>query len=467
MAIAASAILFFWGLWSLPILSLNEGRRMVVVREMLAGSNWLLPTLGGKVYLMKPPLFYWVAASIGLLFRSSAEWVVRLPSAVSAFLVTWLTYYWAKKYISRWAALFSALILITAYKFSLYARRGEIEMLLTLCCTLAAFLFWDFLKSPQARSRLYLSYALWGLAFLTKGPAALPYFAPPLLLFWLLTRDRNVLRGLLSLRGWALLALVALPWYIYTYLNLGGGRWESFLERDLLGKTFWSRARDPLYSYPLEMVINFSPWMLILFYRTKGELKSLFSRRETLFCFAWALVPFLLFSACATKHAKYILPLFPAVSILLGTWMASAYARLKTRFGAEVNRVALLTVATLLAGWVLFYSVGEPVFLNYRYCAIPPLLQKIQETGGEAPVFSYRHKYERLIYYYQKPIRTIHQKGLKKRIKRQESFLLIAEDRNWKELEGQGLCVLAEVRPFLHRNRAARLYATPDFCKSR
>jgi len=151
-----------------------------VVRGMLAGGNWLLPTLGEKPYIMKPPLFYWAAAFFGLIFRSSAEWVVRLPSAVSAFLVTWLTFDRVKRYPGRWPAFFSALILITSYKFSLYARRGEIEMLLTLCYALAASLFLDHLKAPQARWRLYLSYAFCGLAFLAKGPAGLPFFLPPL-----------------------------------------------------------------------------------------------------------------------------------------------------------------------------------------------------------------------------------------------------------------------------------------------
>jgi hypothetical protein len=43
--------------------------------------------------------------------------------------------------------------------------------------------------------------------------------------------------------------------------------------------------------------------------------------------------------------------------------------------------------------------------------------------------------------------------------------LLIAEDKDWKELEGKGLCVLAEYKPFLQRNKAARLFGSPDFCK--
>ena len=179
MTIVASVVIFFWGTWSLPIVSLNEGRRMLVVKEMLAGQHWLIPTINEEIYITKPPLFYWVAAIFALLLRTTAEWALRLPSLLSALFITWFTFARVKKYAGRWPALFAAIILITSYKFTLYARRAEIEMLLALCCTVALFLFLDFLKKPEVRWPLYLSYLFWGLAFLTKGPAALPFSCLP------------------------------------------------------------------------------------------------------------------------------------------------------------------------------------------------------------------------------------------------------------------------------------------------
>jgi 4-amino-4-deoxy-L-arabinose transferase-like glycosyltransferase len=467
MAMMGSAIIFFWDIWSLPILSLNEGRRMAVVREMLAGGNWLLPTLGEKAYITKPPLFYWVAGFFGLLFRSSAEWVVRLPSSVSAFLVAWLTYGWVKRYLGQWPALFSALVLITSYKFTLYARRAEIEMLLTLCCTLAAFFFFDYVKLPQVRWRLYLSYLFWGLAFLVKGPAALPFFLPPLFVFWFISKDRNILQGLKSWNGWAIFALVAFPWYIYTYLELGGGRWEVFWEKDILGKTFWSKGRDPFYSYPVEVILNFLPWIVIFFCQAKSYGRTVLSRHDMAFFGSWFLVPLALLSACATKHAKYILPLFPAAAALLGMWASNFFFDLRQRKGGKANRILLATVGILLSGWIVYYTLAEPYLVNYRFSTIKPMVQKIQQIKGDAPVFSYNHKYVRLIYYYQDRIPHLHRDKLNRLLKEHQSFLLIAEDRYWWELEETDLCPLAEYQPFLHRKKAARIYGSPDFCPGR
>jgi hypothetical protein len=51
-------------------------------------------------------------------------------------------------------------------------------------------------------------------------------------------------------------------------------------------------------------------------------------------------------------------------------------------------------------------------------------------------------------------------------LKDRKSFLLIAEDADWRELKAKGFCTLAEYRPFLKQGKAARLLGSPDFCKS-
>jgi len=466
LAVVASIIIFFWGIWSLPVLSLNEGRRMTVVREMLSNHNWLIPTINEKAYVTKPPLFYWVAALFALIFRNTAEWVMRLPSSASALFITWFTFDRIKRYIGRWPALFAAIVLITSHKFTVYSRLAEIEMLLALCCTVAAFLFLDYLRQPEARGGLYLSYLFWGLAFLAKGAASLPFFVPPLLLLWLIRRDRNILKGLLSLRGWIIFAMVALPWFVYSYLQLGERPWEIFVRRDILGKTYWAKERSPLWRYLLDLVTNFLPWILLVFYKTKDRLKGLSASLETSYWSCWFLVPFIIVGSCAVKHAKYILPLFPAVAALLGIWAAGAYVDLRNRWGRKANRITLAAVGALLLGWSLFYAMGEPYFFNYRYACIKPMIAKVRQIQGSAPLFSYNHKYPRLIYYYQAPLRHIHEQKMDEMLKDRESFLLIAEDTDWRELEAKGLCVLAEYRPFLKQGKAARLLGSPNFCKS-
>jgi 4-amino-4-deoxy-L-arabinose transferase-like glycosyltransferase len=273
IAFIGSLLVYFWGIWAVPTLSFNEARRMIVVREMLLSGNWLVPTLNGEIYVTKPPLFYWLALPFSLLFHSTAEWVIRLPAALSGFGITWFVFARVKKYIGRWHALFTALTLITCWFFIRFARRAEIEMVLTACCASALLFYFDYAKRGLKRY-LYASYLFLGLGFLTKGPVALVFFLPPLLVFGISRRDPDVLKGLLSGSGWLLFGLVALPWYLFISFQLDSGSFDPVIRKDIFHKIFRPSQADPLYNYPVLLVSSFLPWLFVLAYKTKTAASS-------------------------------------------------------------------------------------------------------------------------------------------------------------------------------------------------
>jgi 4-amino-4-deoxy-L-arabinose transferase-like glycosyltransferase len=60
----------------------EEGRRVLPAVAMLEDGNWLVPHLGGKPYLRKPPLMNWVIAASFSATGRRDEWAARLPSAL-------------------------------------------------------------------------------------------------------------------------------------------------------------------------------------------------------------------------------------------------------------------------------------------------------------------------------------------------------------------------------------------------
>src|SRR4051812_31495083 len=85
------ALLIFVALWAaiyLPGLGSTElkgeeGRRILPAVTMLETGNWLVPYVGGKPFLRKPPLMNWL---IALSFKATGirnEWTARLPSALA------------------------------------------------------------------------------------------------------------------------------------------------------------------------------------------------------------------------------------------------------------------------------------------------------------------------------------------------------------------------------------------------
>ncbi len=42
----------------------DEPRFALIVRDMVATGDWLLPRVGGDVYADKPPLFFWLMGAV-------------------------------------------------------------------------------------------------------------------------------------------------------------------------------------------------------------------------------------------------------------------------------------------------------------------------------------------------------------------------------------------------------------------
>ena len=61
-----------------------------IARNMLASGDWVTARLDGIAYLEKPPLVYWAMAASYKIFGVH-DWAARIPVALSAIALCWLT----------------------------------------------------------------------------------------------------------------------------------------------------------------------------------------------------------------------------------------------------------------------------------------------------------------------------------------------------------------------------------------
>src|SRR5437763_8922752 len=61
-----------------------------ISRNMLESGDWVTARLDGVAYLEKSPLKYWMIA-ISFAIFGAHDWAARIPLAVSAVLVWWVT----------------------------------------------------------------------------------------------------------------------------------------------------------------------------------------------------------------------------------------------------------------------------------------------------------------------------------------------------------------------------------------
>src|SRR5580693_8402955 len=163
------AFLFFFGLAFFGLIGADEPRYAQVAREMLARHDWITPTLGGKPWLEKPPLYYWQAMLAYRIFGVS-DWAARLPSAVDATLMVVVTYLFLRRFRPGFQ-LDGALMTASAAGIIGFARAASTDMPLAATFTLA-LLAWFAWYESESRGYLAIFYCFLALGTLAKGPLA-------------------------------------------------------------------------------------------------------------------------------------------------------------------------------------------------------------------------------------------------------------------------------------------------------
>jgi 4-amino-4-deoxy-L-arabinose transferase-like glycosyltransferase len=325
--IAALAVLcwlvLFHNLGGPALIEPDEGRNAEVAREILVLGDWVTPHYDFIPYLDKPMPFFWLAAGAYKFFGIS-EFSARLPAALAALGCLLLVYDLGRRLAGPWAALWSVLVLATSPMFMAFSRAVIFDMPLAFFITLA---LWAFVRGRTAEAssawKFYmLMYAAAGAAVMVKGPVGAAVPGLIIGLYWLVYR-RAPLRAMKPLYGAVLLLLIAAPWYLWADARNPGYLRYFFIEENFLRYVtpHFNRAK-PWYFYFEVLAVGFLPWTALLhlpFMRASAVKGS-----EKVFFVLWAAVPFVFFSFSAAKQPGYILPMFPALALLMGAAIASA-----------------------------------------------------------------------------------------------------------------------------------------------
>ncbi len=445
-------------LGALPLLSENEGRRAAVIQTMHADGGLLLPQLNGAVYIDKPPLHYWLGTVAAQMRGAADAWAVRLPSALAALALLAGLYAAVRRQTpaASWAAAFAVLALLGNVGFSMFARRAEIDMLFAALAGGAWLAASHHLLAGLRWRWLDLAYVLTGLAMLTKGPLALLFFPAPLLGYWLHSRDRAALVALVHPRGWALALLIALPWYGAVTAKLGWAVWAPVAATDLAGKAY-GLAFDPVYDYLLWLLGDFAPFSLLLLTTPRASWRAWRATPAGRLHLSGLLLPLLVLSLMANKHAKYLLPAYPAAAVLIGLRLADFAAVSRRRWQVIATGSVLLAI-----GWAGYYAFGEARLYRYRYAGLGELAATLR--AAPEPAWSLQPVDARLLYYYGAPIRLLDAATLQDKAAHGPLRLVIEDAREAELPVGAQRCRVERFMPYLKRRRTALLLTVAADC---
>ena len=328
--ISICLLLYFFRLGYMPLGDIDEAMHAATSKAMVLSGDWITPQYNGENFYDKPPLYNWLAA-LAFMVMGFNELAARLPAALLGLGCVLITYWLARKMFAPVAAFLSGLVLATSVEFIVLSRAVVHDISLAFFVTLALTLFFVGFKNERRRKPAFLfGYATLGLAVLAKGPvgAALPVMIIGLFLIY-----KRQLRFLKDMQiGWGLLIFlaVAAPWYILISLK-NPDYLEYFLLKQNIGSFLSQQSRHPrpFYYYIPVLMGGLFPWSfflpLALFRAIRA--KAVLHGDGVIFALIWFGVIFIFFSMANSKLGTYILPLFPAASLLVGLlWHDLLYA---------------------------------------------------------------------------------------------------------------------------------------------
>ncbi len=364
-AVAVVYLVLFYKIGNLAFVGADEPRYARIAEEMNDRRDYVTPTLQGRPWLEKPPLFFWLEAA-SFRFFGVSEWSARLPVAFCALLAGLATAFLAGTVSGSRSGWHAFLILMTSPLFFVYGRAGSTDMPLLAALTVAIVTGYEASRGFSLEWALGAGAAL-GLAVLAKGPVALVLFGGIFVAYALLTQAypwtwKQTLLGLLAFLA------VGVPWYGLVWLKNGPNFVATFWLNHHLARFLTSIHHhvQPFWYYVPVLLIGFFPWVFFIFSSAarliRNRASALRLHRDEVFLWIWFAAPFLFFSTSNSKLPGYILPVLPPLAVLVAMeWErllvddVTARRWLKRELRA-LSAMGLLVCAVLVVGFARVYD---------------------------------------------------------------------------------------------------------------
>jgi len=306
----------------------DEGRYAELSLGMLQSGDWITPRLNGILYFEKPVLQYWMGALSFLVFGIN-EFAARLWPALAGMLSVLAVGLTARRLWGEgsYAALVMAgSVWVIANSHFLNLDSG-VMFFLTL--TLCAFL-WSQLDEASPAERRYGMWVAWAAmagAILSKGLIGLLIPGCALVLYSLLNRQWTVWRRMQWLPGMAIFLLLAGPWFWLVSARNPGFAYFFFIHEHFARYlTNEAQRAGPFWYFVPFLLAGFLPWTSLLprLVREAWPRRPGSTFQGERFLLIWAVFVFAFFSLSHSKLPSYILPMFPALALLLGRTLQQA-----------------------------------------------------------------------------------------------------------------------------------------------
>ncbi|WP_413674096.1 glycosyltransferase family 39 protein [Massilia cellulosiltytica] len=346
------AAVLLYALGARTLVPPDEGRYAEMAREMFASGDWITTRLNGIKYFEKPPLQTWMNALSFTLF-GLGDWQARLWTGLCGLLGVVLTGVAGTRVFGARIGFYAALVLGSSFYWVACSQIDSLDMGLSgmmtvaLCALLIAQR--DDASESERRNWMLVCWAGMALSVLSKGLIGLVLPGGVLVFYTIFSRDWAIWKRLHLVKGLLLFFLIATPWFVLVGLKnpeqphffFVHEHFDRFLKKEHHREAAW-------YIFFVLLAAGSVPWVGVLVQsligaaRRDGETTKF---RPRLMLLVWVAFITLFFTKSNSKLPGYILPVFPAVALLVAVYLDAG-----TRRGRMVTAAltALLGVGFLV-----------------------------------------------------------------------------------------------------------------------
>lgn len=325
------------GFFSIPPVDRDEVLFAQITRQMVESGDYIDIRYQDQDFYKKPAGINWLQAmavkaalALGDADAMDEIWVYRTPSLLGAVAAVLLTYWAGLVFLARRPAFFAALMLAVSLMVGVQGRLARTDaVLLAVFVAVLGSMARIYLhgrsmapdQAPRLARRRMQPAIFWtalAVGILLKGPFILLFALLVAATLVFLDRSIRWLGAFRPLAGVAWMILLVAPWVLAIVARTGTSFFVESIGHDTLGKvaavqeahgappgyylvffavTFWPGAALAGLAVPHVLAIRRLPWVRFLL--------------------AWIVPAWIIFELVPTKLPHYVLPLFPAIAMLI------------------------------------------------------------------------------------------------------------------------------------------------------
>ncbi|MEO2083417.1 MAG: glycosyltransferase family 39 protein, partial [Desulfurobacteriaceae bacterium] len=420
----------------------------------------------------------------------------RFFVSLCGVLTVLLLFWWLRRLKGENFAFWTSLIFLSLLDFIVMASVAMPDVVLLLFITGALIFFFE--GHREKSSNFYrLAFLSAGLATLTKGPVGL--VLPGLVAVVYLVLRREFLRTLKEipwLSGMLVYLAAVLPWYGAILYKHGYQFFKDFIIFHNIHRFTGKVPGHPTewWYYPANYFWLFLPWSLFFPF----GIYRLFKDREWIvdalltFSVVWFFTVFLFFQIAHTKLAHYLLPSFPAFSIIVAWYLQNYREKIPVILTAMLFTILTLAgaafwkiknwpatafafvIPAFLGAWLSHFK-GNPLktlttsfiasMLLFKFLTLPSLeplrakpavgkeLNEIKKRCKNCRIVFLDYTSPEIIYYYRLgKIEDLPAEAVKKLLKGKDPVIVVTRENRLKKLKGVNYSVIDKKKELLTKH---------------